>query len=62
MLGRTAEAVDTVPLLAARAAAAGVEAPALKGLADLIEGRLQPEDWTASLTAPPATAREARAA
>jgi 1-acyl-sn-glycerol-3-phosphate acyltransferase len=62
VLGQTAEAVDSVPLLAGRAAAAGVDAPALSGLAELIEGRLQPGDWTASLTAPARTSRKARAA
>jgi glycerol-3-phosphate dehydrogenase len=62
VLGQTAEAVDTVPLLADRAAALGVDAPALTGLADLIEGRVEPGAWTASLTAPPAKGRKARAA
>ncbi|MEA2293331.1 MAG: glycerol-3-phosphate dehydrogenase [Solirubrobacteraceae bacterium] len=61
-LGQTAEAMDTVPLLAGRAAALGVDAPALTGLADLIEGRVEAGAWTASLTAPPAAARKARAA
>ncbi len=62
VLGQTAEAVETVPLLAGRAAAEGLEAPALTGLAELIEGRVEPQAWTASLTAPPATGRRARAA
>jgi hypothetical protein len=39
-----------------------VDAPALTGLAELIEGRVDPGDWTASLTAPPARGRSARAA
>jgi 1-acyl-sn-glycerol-3-phosphate acyltransferase len=60
VLGQTAEAVDAVPLLAERAAAAGIDAPALAGLAALIEGRTAPEEWTASLTAP--TRSKARAA
>jgi hypothetical protein len=51
-LGHTAEAVDSVPLLAARVRAAGVEAPVLGGLAGMIEGRVEPERWTAALTAP----------
>ncbi|HEX8101491.1 MAG TPA: 1-acyl-sn-glycerol-3-phosphate acyltransferase [Solirubrobacteraceae bacterium] len=51
-LGQTAEAVACVPLLAERVNAAGVESPALTGLAGLIEGRIAPEHWTASLTAP----------
>ena len=44
------------------AAAAGVNAPALTGLAELIAGRLAPGDWTASLTAPARTAAKVRAA
>jgi glycerol-3-phosphate dehydrogenase (NAD(P)+) len=51
-LGQTAEAVHCVPLLADRVKAAGVDAPALRGLANLIEGNVAPERWTASLTAP----------
>jgi glycerol-3-phosphate dehydrogenase (NAD(P)+) len=62
-LGQTAEAVDSVPLLAARVREAGVDAPVLGGLAGLIEGRVEPERWTASLTAPkPAPRKKARAA
>jgi glycerol-3-phosphate dehydrogenase (NAD(P)+) len=60
-LGQAAEAVGTVPLLAERAAAAGVDAPALTGLAGLIGGTVEPASWTASLTAP-ATSRTVRAA
>jgi glycerol-3-phosphate dehydrogenase (NAD(P)+) len=43
---------ESVPLLAARVRQAGVEAPVLGSLAGLIEGRVEPERWTASLTAP----------
>jgi glycerol-3-phosphate dehydrogenase (NAD(P)+) len=58
-LGQTAEAVHCVPLLADRARAAGVDAPVLRGLANVIEGKTDPERWTASLTAPrPAAKRE----
>ena len=47
-----------MPLLADRVKAAGVDAPVLRGLADVIEGKVAPERWTASLTAPhPASAR-----
>jgi glycerol-3-phosphate dehydrogenase len=60
-LGQTAEAVAAVPLLAARLKEAGVDAPVLNGLAGISEGRVEPERWTASLTAPKA-ARKARAA
>jgi 1-acyl-sn-glycerol-3-phosphate acyltransferase len=51
-LGQTAEAVAAVPLLAARLKDAGVAAPVLTGLAGIIEGRVEPARWTASLTAP----------
>jgi glycerol-3-phosphate dehydrogenase (NAD(P)+) len=51
-LGRAAEAVDCVPLLATRVREAGVDAPVLRGLAGIIEGRVEPARWTASLTAP----------
>jgi glycerol-3-phosphate dehydrogenase (NAD(P)+) len=57
-LGQTAEAVACVPLLAERVRAAGVDAPALRGLAGVIEGNVDPAEWTESLTAPrPATRR-----
>ncbi len=51
-LGQTAEAVDSVPLLATVAREAHVEAPALTSLADLVEGRLPPDRWTATVTDP----------
>jgi glycerol-3-phosphate dehydrogenase (NAD(P)+) len=51
-LGQTAEAVDSVPLLAARVHDAGVDAPVLAGLAGMIDGSVEPQSWTASLTAP----------
>lgn len=41
-----------IPLLADRVKAAGMEAPALRGLANVIEGKVAAERWTASLTAP----------
>jgi glycerol-3-phosphate dehydrogenase len=53
-LGHTAEAIDTVPLLVARLAESGVEAPVLRGLAGIIDASVDPEDWTQSLTAPKA--------
>jgi glycerol-3-phosphate dehydrogenase (NAD(P)+) len=60
-LGQTAEAVDSVPLLAERVGAAGVDAPVLRGLAGIIEGKVEPEHWTASLTAPKPTPRRGKA-
>jgi glycerol-3-phosphate dehydrogenase len=60
-LGHTAEAVDSVPLLAARIREAGVDAPVLGGLAGLIEGRVEPERWTAALVAPKPAGKAGRA-
>jgi glycerol-3-phosphate dehydrogenase (NAD(P)+) len=51
-LGHAAEAVDSVPLLAARVREAGMDAPVLAGLAGMIDGSVEPERWTAALTAP----------
>jgi 1-acyl-sn-glycerol-3-phosphate acyltransferase len=51
-LGQTAEAVDCVPLLANVARDAHVDAPALNSLAALVEGRIAPERWTATVTNP----------
>ena len=57
-LGQTAEAVDCIPLLVERVRAAGVDAPALGGLAGVIAGNVEAATWTESLTAPaPVTAR-----
>jgi glycerol-3-phosphate dehydrogenase (NAD(P)+) len=51
-LGQAAEAVDSVPLLAHAARGAHLEAPALDGLAALVEGRIEPERWTATVAEP----------
>src|SRR5215204_4802279 len=56
--GRTAEALHSVPLLAERVRAAGVDAPVLRGLANVIEGKVATERWTASLTAPRPAAKK----
>jgi 1-acyl-sn-glycerol-3-phosphate acyltransferase len=63
-LGQAAEAVDSVPLLATVARDARLDAPALEGLAALVEGRIEPERWTAAVTEPTRTPRKrsARAA
>jgi glycerol-3-phosphate dehydrogenase (NAD(P)+) len=63
-LGQAAEAVDAVPLLASLLGDAGVHAPTVAGLAELLDGRIAPERWARSLTAPtaPAAGRPARAA
>jgi glycerol-3-phosphate dehydrogenase len=51
-LGHTAEAVDAVPLLANVARSEQVPTPALDSLAALVEGRIAPERWTATITDP----------
>jgi glycerol-3-phosphate dehydrogenase (NAD(P)+) len=52
-LGQAAEAVDSVPLLATAAREARLDAPALDGLAALVEGRIEPGQWAATVTEPP---------
>jgi len=61
-LGHAVEAVDTVPLLATRLREAQLAAPATLGLAALVEGRIDPGDWTAAVTQPARRPRKARAA
>jgi glycerol-3-phosphate dehydrogenase (NAD(P)+) len=51
-LGRAVEAVDSVPLLASAARSVHLESPALEGLAALVEGRIEPEAWAATVTEP----------
>jgi glycerol-3-phosphate dehydrogenase len=64
VLGQAAEAVDSVPLLATVARGAHLDAPALEGLAALVEGRIDPERWAATVTKPKRRSRRrsARAA
>jgi glycerol-3-phosphate dehydrogenase (NAD(P)+) len=64
VLGQAVEAVDSVPLLANVARDSRVQAPALEGLAALVEGRIPPERWTETVTEPPQRkrARPVRAA
>jgi glycerol-3-phosphate dehydrogenase len=62
VLGHAAEAVDTVPLLAALLRDAQLAAPATLGLAELVEGRIDPERWSATVTQPTRRPRRARAA
>ena len=57
-LGRAVEGVDAAPLLATAARDAMLETPALDSLAALIEGRIEPEQWTATVTEPPRPARK----
>jgi glycerol-3-phosphate dehydrogenase (NAD(P)+) len=51
-LGRAVEGVDAAPLLATAARDARLQTPALDGLAALIEGRIEPEEWTATILEP----------
>jgi glycerol-3-phosphate dehydrogenase len=62
VLGHAAEGVDAVPLLAGALRDAGVEAPTLDGLAALIEGRIEPESWARTVTAPGRPRPRSRAA
>jgi len=50
-IGQTAEALDSVPVLAALLRDAHVEAPATTALADVVEGRIAPERWIEQLSA-----------
>jgi glycerol-3-phosphate dehydrogenase (NAD(P)+) len=54
------EAIDSVPLLAARVRDAGLDARVLTSLDGLIEGRVEPARFASSLTAP--TKKKAKAA
>ncbi len=50
VLGQAVEAVDSAPLLASIAREAHLDAPALESLAALVEGRIEPKQWTAAMT------------
>lgn len=49
LIGQASEGLDTTPLLAQAVAASGVKADALEGLAKLIRGEVDAEDWVAGL-------------
>jgi glycerol-3-phosphate dehydrogenase (NAD(P)+) len=51
-LGQAAEGLDAVPLLAEALRAEGVRAPALNGLAAVLAGRMDAEQWTGAITRP----------
>jgi glycerol-3-phosphate dehydrogenase (NAD(P)+) len=51
-LGQAAEAVDCVPLLVSVARSERLHAPALERLAALVEGRIEPERWAATIADP----------
>ncbi len=61
-LGQTAEAVATVPLLAGRVHAAGLDSPGLDMLAHLIDGTLEPGRFGQSATEPAPPRKRAAAA
>jgi glycerol-3-phosphate dehydrogenase (NAD(P)+) len=48
-IGQVSEALDSVPLIATAVAEAGIEAPGLGGLRDLIAGKIAAENWVAGL-------------
>src|SRR4051794_38164250 len=50
-IGQTAEALDSVPVLAGLLREAHVEAPATTALAGVVEGRIAPERWIEQLSA-----------
>jgi glycerol-3-phosphate dehydrogenase (NAD(P)+) len=63
VIGQVAEAVDSVSLLAGITRDARLQTPAIDGLAALVEGRIDPERWTATVTEPTGNRpRSARAA
>jgi 1-acyl-sn-glycerol-3-phosphate acyltransferase len=51
-LGQAAEGLDSVPLLAEALEAEGVRAPALNGLAAVLAGRMEADQWTGAITRP----------
>jgi glycerol-3-phosphate dehydrogenase len=51
-LAQAADAVDSVELLANVARDADLATPALDGLAALVRGRIEPAQWTATVTEP----------
>ena len=59
IVGQVAEALDTVPLLAQAARERGREAPAIASLAELVEGRIDPQEWVAGVCSPRRAVRAA---
>ena len=58
-VGQASEGLDSVPLLARAVTEAGISAPALEGLADLIAGEIDVDEWVASLRRAERTRRAA---
>ncbi|MCW2957653.1 MAG: 1-acylglycerol-3-phosphate O-acyltransferase [Solirubrobacterales bacterium] len=61
-LGQTAEALHVLPLLAAALEHDGVRAPAVAGLAAVVEGEQDAGEWAQAVTAPVKPSRVRRAA
>ncbi|WP_187369023.1 1-acylglycerol-3-phosphate O-acyltransferase [Baekduia soli] len=62
-LGQAAESLDALPLLARALHDGGMDAPAVSGLADVVEGRVAAGAWADTITAPaPRRRRFVRAA
>lgn len=51
-LGQTPESLDTVALLADALRRSGVHAPTITALAELVSGRMAPDQWATSVTSP----------
>jgi 1-acyl-sn-glycerol-3-phosphate acyltransferase len=60
--GPSAADLDTLPLLARALREGGVDAPAVAGLADVVEGRVDAGDWASTITEPPRRRKFIRAA
>jgi glycerol-3-phosphate dehydrogenase len=61
-LGQAAEGLDALPLLARALSDGGMDAPAVSGLAAVVEGRRDPGDWASEVTSPRRGRRFVRAA
>ena len=48
-IGQASEGLDSVPLIAETVIGAGIQAPGLEGLAALIDGKIDPDEWVAGL-------------
>jgi glycerol-3-phosphate dehydrogenase (NAD(P)+) len=55
--GHAAEALESVPMLASAAREAQLDTPALNSLAALVQGRIDPARWTATVTEPARSTR-----
>jgi len=58
-IGQASEGLDAVPLIAETVTRAGIHAPGLEGLAELIAGEIDPGEWVAGLRRAERTRRAA---